>query len=68
MDEVELVIRGCVDKWRIERRNAYAIVLSGGMIKNPPSVEKMFPLPYDDETTESYDITDFYNSVTAQWN
>jgi len=72
MDEIENAIKGQVDKWRIDRRNAYYIVLSGGTMKHPPTIFELFPLPYDHELqgpkTTVEQLEDFYKSVTSQWN
>jgi hypothetical protein len=47
LDEVLLVIRGFVNKQRIERRNAYLIHCS--MVEKPVDMFDYLPLPYDDE-------------------
>lgn len=52
MDEVEDVVRGNINRWRIERRFAYLNVIANGTMKNPEPITKMFPLPYDDELGE----------------
>lgn len=47
MDEVLLVIRGQVNRQRIERRNAYLIHCS--MVEKPVDMLEYLPLPFDDE-------------------
>ena len=49
MDEIELMIKGSVDRWRIERRFAYMQTIAHGTMKNPPTITELFPLPYDHE-------------------
>lgn len=47
MDEVLLVIRGQVNRQRIERRNAYLIHCS--MVEKPVDMLEYLPLPFDEE-------------------
>lgn len=73
MDEVELAIKGTVDRWRVERRNAYQIAVSMGNYKTIPSIFEMFPLPYDEELKEINDTdaeywVNFYNNAIKELN
>lgn len=66
MDEIEHWHRGKVDNWHVQRVQAYTIALSSGNYKNPPSLEDMFPLPYDKEETSAElgeDWITFYNNA-----
>ena len=66
MDEIEYAIQGKVDNWRKERDFAYAIMLSSGNYKNPPSMYEVFPLPYDDEFTGKMSANEI-EELYKQW-
>jgi len=68
MDEILAAHRGRVDEWRVLRAHAYQLTLAQGTIKNPPSIDKMFPLPYDeeDQMDDSDWVTSFYNQAVAE--
>lgn len=69
VEEVLAAHKGRVMEWRVFRLHAYQLALAHGTIKNPPSKEQMFPLPYDDEETKDvgYDIEEFYKNATHGW-
>lgn len=70
IDEILAAHRGRVSEWRVFRQHSYQIVLSQGTIKNPPSIEAMFPLPYDNELSETEDtdwITTLYNQASKEY-
>jgi hypothetical protein len=46
-DEVLLVIKGCIERLRMERRNAWLIRCS--LVDKPGDMLEVLPLPYDDE-------------------
>lgn len=68
IDEILAAHKGRVMEWRVMRNHAYQLTLAQGTIKNPPSREKMFPLPYDEQEASGadYDIVEFYNQAISK--
>lgn len=52
MEEVEDAIKGRVDNWRYERRNAHLIHVSLIGSDKAVSIYDALPLPYDEELTK----------------
>lgn len=51
LSEVDAMIRGKVDDWRIQRRCAFLIHRS--LVENPVNIYEEIPLPYDWEIEEA---------------
>ncbi len=49
MDEVQLMIQGKVEDWRVQRMAAYKIVEGHRVSKDMPSIYEFISLPFDDE-------------------
>jgi len=73
MDEIELVVKGKVQDWRVHRNNAYLIHCSLVAMKDRAVLTDALPLPYDFEiiNNSTKDLVDFYNEAVKNfptWN
>lgn len=55
-DEVLLVIKGCIERLRMERRNAWIVRCS--LVEKPGDMMEVLPLPYDDDFREQEEEMD----------
>lgn len=71
-DEVLLIIKGKVDDWRYQRKNAWKIVEGFRGTAEMPAEYDFYGLPYDDELREAeknqqkQSLEDWYKQASAE--